>query len=123
MDENIDFGEASNTVNKEANCEKNVDSFNVLYPVGKEINNEYANDERQVGGLGVEILHDNSWASGRDNSWHNGRDNSGENLEKRNNESDRGYGRKSDRRGHFGSRYINACYRGEAWQINKNQRN
>ena len=46
LDENIEFGEASNIVNKEANCEKNVDSINVLYPVGKEINNEYANDEK-----------------------------------------------------------------------------
>ena len=68
---------------------------------------------------GGEVVRANSRASGRDNSWHNGRDNSGENLEKRNNESDRVYGRKSDGRGHFGSRYMNACYRGEAWQTIK----
>ena len=40
FDENIESGEASHTVSKEAICEKNVDSFNALYPVGKEINNE-----------------------------------------------------------------------------------
>ena len=72
---------------------------------------------------GGEVVHDNSWEIGRDNSWHNGRDNSGENLEKRNNEFDRGYGWKSDGRGHFGSRYMNASYRGEAWQTDKNKKN
>ena len=61
--------------------------------------------------------------SGRDNSWHNGRDNLKKKWEKRNNESDRGYGRMTDGRGHFGSEYMNASYRGEAWQTNKNQRN